>query len=53
MRFAMQFSDHVKHEAINKLVTPSILRSSLPFVSDFHTTLLLSYDNDEPVEDAL
>lgn len=53
MRFYVQFNDHVKHEAMNKLVSPSILRNSLSLQSDYHTTLLLSIDNEVPIEDAL
>jgi hypothetical protein len=50
MRFFGQFSDHVKHETITKLVTPSALKHSLPKFSDFHTSLVLSIDSSMPIE---
>jgi hypothetical protein len=46
MRFYAQFNDHIKHETINKLVTPSpFIKARHSIATNFHTTLLISYDN--------
>lgn len=50
MRFYIQFNDHVKHEAMNKLVSPSSPRTASQRLNDFHTILLLSFDNQLPIE---
>ena len=53
MRFYVQFNDHVKHEAIMKIVTPSPQNRKRNTKRDFHATLILSFDNYTPLEDAL
>ena len=53
MRFFVQFKDHSKHEAINKIVTPSGGNHLKKAARDFHKTLILSFDNETPLEDAI
>jgi hypothetical protein len=52
-RFFTQFSDHIKHEAITNIVTPTILRNSTQKTSDFQTTLVLSIDCHQALEIAM
>lgn len=53
MRFFVQFKDHSKHEAIKKIVTPSNTSHSKNSTRNFHTTLILSFDNETPLEDVI
>ena len=50
MRFYIQFNDHLKHEAMNKLVTTTAPEKKNSHKNDFHTTLLFSIDNELPVD---
>lgn len=52
-RFFTQFSDHLKHEAIMNIVTPTILRSSAQKMGNFYTTLVLSIDCHQALEFAM